>query len=80
MKTSNIEILENPHFIGCFISHVGFNTCISIVVGKHLEATLKIIMASVQVVYMYYTVIEYVIWGIIVNVDATVNDKMKKGF
>ena len=30
----------------------------SIVVGKHLEATLKIIM-SVQWISMYYTIVEY---------------------
>ena len=35
-----------------------FNTCISIVAKKPLEAILKIIM-SVQWVYMYYIIIEY---------------------
>ena len=35
-----------------------FNICISIVVGKHLEATVNIIM-SVQWIYMYYTIVEH---------------------
>ena len=38
----NIEVLENPHFVVVLYS---FNTCISIVAGKHLEATLKVIMS-----------------------------------
>ena len=41
----------------------------SIVAGKHLEATLKIIM-SVQWIYMYYTIVEY--GEITVNVDGVV--------
>ena len=46
-----------------------FNTCKSIVVAKHLEATLKITM-SVQWIYMYYTIVEY--GGTTVIVDGVV--------
>ena len=33
-------------------SHIGFNSCISIVAGKHLEVAAGIIMTSVPVFYI----------------------------